>query len=58
MNGYLNISIYKQEKGLLATFPCSQAPPCQGLLGRGSPPPLPALGQGLQARLQGNTATN
>ena len=57
----------KNEEGLVATIPCSQAPPRSGFLRRGgSPPPPPppnhrdqsSWDQGSWAWLQGNAATN
>ena len=50
MNRYINENIYENERGLVASYPCSQRLPCPGFSGRGCPPcPGPGL-WGLTAR--------
>ena len=57
MRKYRNVNIYKNEKGLVAGFPCSQGPPAQGSRDAGGPRP-PPWDQGSGARLQVNPATD
>ena len=60
MNKYMNTSICKNIKGLVATFPCSQGPPAQvSRDAEGTHPfPLPPWDESSGPQLQGNAATN